>query len=93
MFMRREWRERAPRGVTLVNSRIIHSRAVRDGSGTVWQITESNSQDVPGAKAPSCLIFDSQSICRRYWKYPPDWRVLTDDGLLDLMSQPREAIR
>jgi len=37
-----------------------------------------------------CLVFDSQSICRRYWSYPADWLALPDDGLLDLMNQSRQ---
>ncbi|MEO8880667.1 MAG: hypothetical protein ABI446_09740 [Gemmatimonadaceae bacterium] len=75
----------------MVGSHVIHSRIVRDESGTVWKITESHAHDVPGAMALRCLIFDSQSICRRFWKYPENWRSLADDLLLDLMSQPRPS--
>lgn len=87
----REGRDEAPRGVRLESSHIIHSRTARDRSGVVWQITESHAQHVPGAMALRCLIFDSQSICRRYWKYPADWFSLEDDLLFDLMSQPRQT--
>lgn len=73
------------------SSHIIHSRTARDRSGVIWQITEVHAQDVPGAMALRCLIFDSTSICRRYWKYPADWFSLEDDPLLDLMSRPRLA--
>jgi len=38
-----------------------------------------------------CLIFDSQSICRRYWIYPIGWLALSDDTLLDFMNQSRQS--
>ena len=39
----------------------------------------------------TCLVFDSQAVCRRYWKYPADWLTLPEDGLLDFMSQSRQS--
>lgn len=54
---------------------------------------ELDAHDIPGAMAPRCLVFDSQSICRRYWRYPDDWLVLPDATLLALMSQPRPSLR
>ncbi|MEP7088319.1 MAG: hypothetical protein ABI884_13525 [Gemmatimonadota bacterium] len=57
----------------------------------LWQIAEYDARDVPGAMAATCLIFDSQSICRRFWNYPAHWLELGDDTLLGLMSQPREG--
>ncbi len=73
----------------LAGSRALHSRIVRDGSGTVWQVTESSAFDVPGAMAPHCLVFDSATVCRRYWRYPADWRTQAEDRLLDFMNQSR----
>lgn len=73
----------------MVSSQAIHTRQVRDLIGTLWQVTESNARDVPGALGRKCLIFDSQSICRRYWIYPIGWRALSDEKLLDFMNQSR----
>jgi len=44
---------------------------------------------VPGSLALTCLIFDSHSICRRYWCYPADWLTLAEATLLDVMNRPR----
>ncbi|HEY8794451.1 MAG TPA: hypothetical protein VIM15_05840 [Gemmatimonadaceae bacterium] len=77
----------------LVGSRAIHSRIVRDGSGTVWHVTESSALNVPGAMAPHCLVFDSATVCRRYWRYPVDWSTQSADRLLEFMNQSRQPSR
>jgi hypothetical protein len=76
----------------VTSARPLQKRTIRDSSGTLWQIAELDARDVPGAFAPHCLVFDSQAICRRYWKYPADWFELSDVRLLDLMSQPRQSL-
>lgn len=81
------------RGVRLVRSHRIHTHIVRDSSGIVWRITESHAQHVPGSMALTCLIFDSQASCRRHWCYPANWLTLAKAALLDLMNQPRPAVR
>lgn len=72
---------------------IIRSRSVRDGLGTVWRISESDARDTPGAMSDTCLIFDSQAVCRRYWKYPGDWFTLPEDNLLAFMNRSRLSPR
>jgi hypothetical protein len=74
----------------VVGSHAIHTRQVRDRVGTLWHVTESHAGDIPGAMGLKCLIFDSQSICRRYWIYPIGWLALSDDTLLDFMNQSRQ---
>ena len=85
----RERREGAPRGAKLFRSNSIHRRTVRDSTGTLWLIAELDARHVPGAVALTCLIFESQAICRRYWHYPADWISLDDESLLALMCQTR----
>lgn len=55
--------------------------------GTRWRITEAVAHDVPGAEAPSCLIFDSGSVCRRLWRFPDEWQELPDGTLLEIMER------
>ena len=64
---------------------------LRDPSGATWLVAELDARDVPGALALTCLVFDSQSVCRRFWKYPANWTALDDAGLLALMYKPRAA--
>jgi hypothetical protein len=54
-------------------------------------VTELHAHDVPGAEAATYLVFDSASICRRYWSYPSDWRTRSDRLLLDFMNQSRPS--
>ncbi len=70
---------------------MIHKRTVRDATGVVWLISERDAHSVPGAMGPTCLVFDSQTVCRRYWHYPSDWLILSDGHLLELMSQSRQS--
>ncbi|MDQ2767561.1 MAG: hypothetical protein M3Y30_10435 [Gemmatimonadota bacterium] len=68
----------------------IHRRTIRDAAGTLWLIAELDARQVPGATALTCLVFDSDSVCRRYWHFPADWLSLDDESLLALMLQSRE---
>ena len=73
----------------LFSSHTIHRRTVRDSAGTLWLIAELDARHVPGAVALTCLVFDSQAICRRFWHFPSDWVSFDDDRLLGLMNQAR----
>ena len=88
----RERREKAPRGAKLFSTHAIHRRTIRDSAGTFWLIAELDARHVPGALGLTCLVFECQAICRRYWHYPADWISLDDDSLLALMSQARPRI-
>jgi hypothetical protein len=85
----RERREEAPRGARLFSAHSIHRRTIRDGAGTLWLVAELDARHVPGAVELTCLVFESQAICRRYWHYPADWISLDDESLLGLMAQTR----
>jgi hypothetical protein len=52
-----------------------------DADGTSWRITERDCRGVPGAHAARCLVFMSESVFRRIWEFPADWRSLSGDEL------------
>jgi len=52
-----------------------------------WVVREIDAGGVPAASAPRCLVFESESVVRRVWRYPADWESLSDTQLYDLMTQ------
>jgi hypothetical protein len=74
----------------LFSAHAIHRRTIRDRAGTLWLIAELDARHVPGAVALTCLIFDSQAVCRRYWHFPANWSSLDDESLLALMCESRQ---
>ena len=56
-------------------------RAFADRAGVEWQVTEVPAAAVPSAKGPACLVFHSDAAIRRVWRYPANWRQLTDAEL------------
>lgn len=56
--------------------------------GLRWLVREVDTTHVPGARAPSCLIFESEGVVRRAWRYPDDWRRLSDDRLWSCLDTP-----
>ncbi len=67
----------------------LAQRMVHAEDGTRWRVREARVHDVPGAEAPSCLIFDAGNVCRRLWRYPEQWTELSDTSLLAIMERPR----
>jgi hypothetical protein len=55
-----------------------------DAVGEVWRVTERDCRGVPGARGARCLVFMSESVFRRVWKYPADWRALAAAALEEL---------
>ena len=49
-----------------------------------WTIRELDTSVVVGAPAPRCLVFESNAMVRRVWRYPADWATLPADALLRL---------
>jgi hypothetical protein len=49
--------------------------------GELWSVTERDAKRVPGARAPTSLIFESQAAVRRAWSFPSNWRDMEDDAL------------
>jgi hypothetical protein len=60
-----------------------HVRVVVRGANR-WSIREVDTNTLPGASGPRCLICESDDVVRRVWRYPENWPSLTDDELLDL---------
>lgn len=44
-----------------------------DAGGELWQVTEHDCWQVPGARSALCLIFMSEAVFRRVWVYPAEW--------------------
>lgn len=65
---------------TVVGSAVEFVDADRES----WCVTERDCRSVPGARGPGCLIFMSQTVFRRVWGYPAEWRVLSAAALEEL---------
>lgn len=69
-------------------------RHLTDAQGREWRIYERITGEYsPVAGRPS-LIFDSDGIVRRLWRYPTTWAELPDSELLQLMEtiRPKETV-
>lgn len=60
---------------------------VDERTGAHWIVGERECANQPGARAPRYLCFDSPDTRRRVWRYPSDWRALSDSDLLDLSER------
>ncbi len=56
-------------------------RVFADRAGVEWRVTEVPAAAVPAAKGPACLVFHSDTAIRRVWRYPANWRQLSDTEL------------
>jgi hypothetical protein len=64
-------------------------RHLVDTEGREWRIYERTAGDPsPLAGRPS-LVFDTDGIVRRLWRYPAAWCALPDADLLRLMDTVR----
>jgi hypothetical protein len=52
-----------------------------------WTVREMNTDGVPGASAPRCLICESDDVVRRIWRYPENWIALSDDDLIRICDR------
>jgi hypothetical protein len=57
-----------------------HWRSLSRGED-VWAVRERDASRVPGAYAPTCLIFESDQVVRRLWNFPSNWTDMDDDTL------------
>ena len=62
-------------------------RLLVDAQGREWQVSERTAGAVSPAAGRASLIFDSDGIVRRLWRYPPGWAALPDADLLGLMDR------
>lgn len=67
----------------------LEERVILSSTGTRWRVREARAIEVPGAEAPTCLIFDSGESCTRFWKYPAQWRRFSAAQLLAILNKPR----
>jgi len=51
-----------------------------------WTVREVDAHQTPGAPSQSCLICESSDVIRRLWRYPQNWRSLSDDELWRLVD-------
>jgi hypothetical protein len=61
--------------------------------GERWSVSERDAQRVPGARAPTCLIFESEGAVRRSWSVPSNWRDMDDAALWRLSELTASASR
>jgi hypothetical protein len=60
---------------------------VEPGTGLRWQVREVDARYVPAARGDRCLIFDAETVVRRLWVYPAEWRQMPGDELLRLAAR------
>jgi hypothetical protein len=61
-------------------------RHLVDAHGREWHVYERTAGDLsPTAGRPS-LVFDTDGIVRRLWRYPSTWAAMSDADLLGLMD-------
>jgi hypothetical protein len=72
------------------NTTLGAPRVVRDeATGEITTIFERNTDGVAGSRGPTCLIVNTELGFTRFWKYPANWRELSDEELLALARRPR----
>ena len=67
-------------------------RHLVDAQGREWHVYERTAGDLSPIAGRNSLVFDTDGIVRRLWRYPSSWAALSDTDLLGLMdpgTQPR----
>jgi hypothetical protein len=64
-------------------------RHLVDADGREWRIYERAGGDRSSAAGRASLVFDTDGIVRRHWRYPASWSALPDADLLRLMDTLR----
>lgn len=60
-----------------------YPHVVVDRGGIEWAVREVATPQ-PWAHGARCLVLNSRECVRRVWHYPPNWRTLDADVLLQL---------
>lgn len=68
-----------------------HMRLLIDAHGREWRVFERAAGALSPFDGRSSLIFDTDGIVRRLWRYPSAWSSLPDAELLGLMDLLRRA--
>lgn len=63
-------------------------RDLVDAHGRAWRVYERISSALSPLPGRRSLIFDTEGMVRRVWRYPLAWNSLSDDALLSLMDDP-----
>jgi hypothetical protein len=66
------------------SEQVVARRSYIDADGLAWEVREVVGTDVPGARGPSCLVFESAVVIRRVWTFPDDWRQMSTEDLARL---------
>jgi hypothetical protein len=64
--------------------RVEPRQLVREG--ITWSVREADSALIPGSRGARCLIFDSEMIVPRVWRYPEAWAALDDNVLCQCLA-------
>ena len=60
-----------------------YPHVIVDSDGVEWAVREVATPQ-SWARGERCLVLNSRDCVRRVWDYPPDWRRLDGDALLEL---------
>ena len=52
-----------------------------DSAGIKWRVVDYIASNAPNERASHSLIFLSESVVRRVWTFPDDWRGLSPAAL------------
>jgi hypothetical protein len=61
-------------------------RHLADAHGREWHVYERIGSHFSPAAGRASLVFDTDGMVRRLWRYPAAWASLSDDALLSLMD-------
>ena len=61
-------------------------RYLVDAQSRQWHVYERTSGEPSPITGRPSLVFDTEGIVRRLWRYPSSWAALPDADLLGLME-------
>ena len=62
-------------------------RRVVDRFARAWSVREVRAPDARLSPRPTCLVFETERLARRVWRFPDDWRGLSDAQLEALSEE------
>jgi hypothetical protein len=67
-------------------------RHLIDAQGREWRVYERAAGELSPVAGRASLVFDTDGIVRRLWRYPGSWATLSDVDLLGLMDAVRTGV-
>ena len=61
-------------------------RHLVDAQGREWHVYERSAGELSPIAGRVSLVFDTDGIVRRLWRYPSSWAAMSDADLLGLMD-------